>query len=524
MRPRATVRESEAAARRCEPWVRDGYRSIQVNVDAEGCNILGDAANEPSIATDPTDPRRIVIGWRQFDTVESSFRQAGVAYSRDSGRNWTFPGVLDPGVFRSDPVLGADADGTFYYHSLHINNDGLYITHLFRSEDHGISWSEPVYSYGGDKAWMAIDRTKGSGRGHLYFAWDQFGCCGNNIFNRSVDGGTTFSLPVPIPSFPIFGTVVVGTDGGVYVAGARADNASTFVVIKSTNAVDPMQSPSFQSAANVPMLGSQSSFQFASPNPGGLLGQVWIAVDLSRARHLYLLASVNPTGSDPLDVHFSRSVDGGRNWSPAVRVNDDVPGNWQWFGTMSVAPNGRIDVVWNDTRNGADFIYSELYYTFSDDAGMTWATSVAVSPMFDSWVGWPQQEKIGDYYHMESDNLGANLAYAATFNGEQDVYFLRIGSSDCNVNGLADDGEIASGSSIDRNRNGIPDECECGENCVIDLDGNGRVNLADFRRYPTCLTGPADGDLGDCGPHDLSQDGHIDLRDLADFQNWYIPS
>ena len=34
---------------------------------------------------------------------------------------------------------------------------------------------------------------------------------------------------------------------------------------------------------------------------------------------------------------------------------------------------------------------------------------------------------MGDYFHMVSDDLGANLAYAATFNGEQDVYFARIG-------------------------------------------------------------------------------------------------
>lgn len=32
---------------------------------------------------------------------------------------------------------------------------------------------------------------------------------------------------------------------------------------------------------------------------------------------------------------------------------------------------------------------------------------------------------------MVSDDLGANLAYAATFNGEQDIWFLRIGDYPC---------------------------------------------------------------------------------------------
>ena len=68
-------------------WVRAGFESIQVNVNSMGENIVGDAANEPSIAIDPTDPNTIVIGWRQFDNIASNFRQAGVAYSHNGGQS-----------------------------------------------------------------------------------------------------------------------------------------------------------------------------------------------------------------------------------------------------------------------------------------------------------------------------------------------------------------------------------------------------------------------------------------------------
>jgi hypothetical protein len=61
---------------------------------------------------------------------------------------------------------------------------------------------------------------------------------------------------------------------------------------------------------------------------------------------------------------------------------------------------------------------------------------------------------------MVSDATGAHVAYAATFNGEQDVYYLRIGDYDCNSNGIGDAVDISSGTSLDRNSNGIPDECE----------------------------------------------------------------
>ena len=52
-----------------------GFFTTQVNIDEDGNNIVGDAANEPSIAVDPNDPSRIAIGWRQFATINNSYRQ-----------------------------------------------------------------------------------------------------------------------------------------------------------------------------------------------------------------------------------------------------------------------------------------------------------------------------------------------------------------------------------------------------------------------------------------------------------------
>src|SRR5262249_35553119 len=55
--------------------------SYQVNVNSAGQNIVGDAANEPSLCIDPTHPNRIAIGWRQFNNVTNNFRQAGYSFS-----------------------------------------------------------------------------------------------------------------------------------------------------------------------------------------------------------------------------------------------------------------------------------------------------------------------------------------------------------------------------------------------------------------------------------------------------------
>ena len=112
----------------------NGFVSVQVNIDDQGQNIIGDAANEPSIAVDPTDRDRMAIGWRQFDTIENNFRQAGWGYTVDGGQTWTFPGRINPGVFRSDPVLAFDTDGNFYYNSLTVVGNSYECT-VYKSTD-----------------------------------------------------------------------------------------------------------------------------------------------------------------------------------------------------------------------------------------------------------------------------------------------------------------------------------------------------------------------------------------------------
>jgi len=399
---------------------------VQVNVNAAGLNVPGDAANEPSLCMDPRNPNLIAVGWRQFDDVRSDFRQAGWAYSTNAGLTWTFPGVLEPGTFHSDPVLASDADGTFYY--LGVLTNDVYHCDLWRSTNGGASWDFAGLALGGDKAWMTIDRTAGPGRGNLYQAWSpdfNFANDPSQIFSRSSDRGQTWQAAVDIPQRPFWGTLDVGPDGELYVVGW---DGNAFWVNRSTNASDPSVSVAFDLTASVDLGGAL--LYGPAVNPVGLIGQPWIAVDHSSGPNrgnVYVLSSVSGIGN-PANVMFTRSTNQGASWSAPRRINDDSLTNnaYHWFGTLSVSPSGRLDACWNDTRNNPANTVSELYFSYSEDGGLTWSPNKAISPPFDHTSGYPTQEKMGDYIGMVSLDGAAMIAYTATFNGEEDIWFGRV--------------------------------------------------------------------------------------------------
>ena len=393
----------------------------QVNVDAAGMNILGDAANEPSMAVDPTNPLRLAIGWRQFDHVASNFRKGGFAYSNDGGLTWTGKSALKDATFRSDPVLASDANGRFYYNSLEVAGSDYYC-YVHRTDTNDKWDTTGVYAYGGDKQWMDVDKSGGVGNGNIYANWNQnYSVCPGGNFTRSIDGGDNYEACSLLDNI-YWGNIHVATDGTVF-----APSFSGLVAI-SHDAKYDSQTPTW-SFGNTQMVDNPHNGN--SPNPAGLLGTLWLDSEKtngSPVKKVFLGGCFASPITGNTQFYFSRSTDGGFTWSTPNQINDDQDSelSWHWLGAMSVAPNGRIDAAWLDTRDNLGEVISALYYAYSWDDGTTWSVNEKISDTFDPHIGWPNQQKMGDYFHMYSDNQGASLAWCGTLNGEQDVYYSRI--------------------------------------------------------------------------------------------------
>lgn len=394
-------------------------RGVQINADADGNNISGDAANEPSFAINPLNPQHMVVGWRQFPTINSDFRLAGYAVTLDGGKTWFNGGTLQPppgsgNANMTDPVIKVDRNGVFYYNSMiyRSSRDGQTVYH---SDDGGFTWAAPVYIRENcfcDKNWYEIDdRT-----GHHYGIWQIPG-----EFARSTDGGQTWSSWSVGAS--IYAYISVGPDSELYIGWW---GSGAVVIRRSDNARDPGQTPTFTSPINVPM----GSLLYGRPiNPDGAASQINTITDPRDGPTrgwVYMLTSAIRS-NDVCDVMFARSADGGRTFSTPIRVNDDPPGqDYQWMAAMSMAPSGRLDAVWFDTRGDPSHFISRLYYSHSWDNGATWSPNRPVGDPFDPRLGYPVQRKIGDYFQSQSDNGSTSVVHPATFNGEQDIYYARL--------------------------------------------------------------------------------------------------
>ena len=104
---------------------------------------------------------------------------------------------------------------------------------------------------------------------------------------------------------------------------------------------------------------------------------------------VHIVSQVNPSYTGPTsnvitaqaDVAYKQSTDGGRTWTEPKILSDDNPADMfvSVIPMISVAPNGRVDVAFWDTRSDPGIRGNDVYYTYSNDGGKTWSKNIRVT-------------------------------------------------------------------------------------------------------------------------------------------------
>ena len=116
---------------------------------------------------------------------------------------------------------------------------------------------------------------------------------------------------------------------------------------------------------------------------GNMTGMGWTPKGAAKGTFVLVYPATPATSPTTAlaDIVMQRSTDGGVTWSSPLAIDDDKPEDQttSFYPQLAVAPNGRVDVAWQDNRDGVtDFTFNERY-SYSTDGGLTWAPNVKIN-------------------------------------------------------------------------------------------------------------------------------------------------
>jgi hypothetical protein len=324
--------------------------------------LYRNSETEPHLAVNPTDPDNMIAAWHQDRWSNGAAQGVMAAYTKDGGATWTHVMVpftncagAEPGDAvayerASDPWISFGADGAAYFMALVADNsmrsNGMAVA---KSLDGGATWTEPIPiaanpARGAKSRSLFHDKNTITADPHdpdnVYATWNIFrnGAI-HQVFSRSRDGGHTWS-----PARPVNKKEVVGKHTGVdFRQGAQ------IVVLPDGTLLNV-----FYRALSDPrgrggrFLGIEQAI-YRSYNQG----KHWERLDTP-------ISNVVPTGG--FDVELGIFVrDGGT--LPEIAVDRQ---------------SGDVYVVWQDGRNSI-FGASSVLISKSSDGGDTWSDPIAVT-------------------------------------------------------------------------------------------------------------------------------------------------
>lgn len=337
-------------------------------------------------------------------------RQCRLMRSRDTGQSWR---LLDAspmadleerdcfhtgGTVNQTPIDWG-ADGRLYYGLTAYpapeegGGEGANMNVVVaRSDDLGDSWSRAVVRDStvegtadepeGNRINSLAVEPRDGGDDVVYVAWSRLRP--HAVLSVSTDGGQSFSDPIRPFSDDILDEL--GGEDGEVSTGRPQLHVDQQGALNMTFRADPGAEDEDARLVVARSTDQGETFTWNEVD-NQVPTAVWAYPMLTSSEDgtLHLVYEAVPDrGEGPQgtrDIYYQRSSDAGDTWTEPVVLNDDGPDSLagQYNANIDVAPNGRIDVVWYDFRDGQKRFATDVYYTYSADGGETWSDNTRVS-------------------------------------------------------------------------------------------------------------------------------------------------
>ncbi|MBS1514349.1 MAG: T9SS type A sorting domain-containing protein [Bacteroidetes bacterium] len=352
---------------------------------------VNSSQTEVVIVRSPANPLVMFGSSNAISNTGSLFISEGVYVTTDGGNSWFGSDTLQGtpvGNHGGDPGPTIDKDGRIHMTHLGYTTSGMFANY---STNNGITWSAnfTIESGSVDKNLAGTDDNPSSPfYGRSYCVYTTFSSPYPARCSYTSNGGVSWSSPITMVT-PQSGYIARGEDvatgpnGEVYACWSNTVGSNPEDFLSFAKSTDG--GVSFTGANNVVDMNGLLVFGTGFA-PYGIRMNSFprMAVDKTggpRNGWIYICSSqknLTPAGTDA-DIVMWKSTNGGANWSPAVRVNQDPlnNGKLQFYNAICVDQTGGINIVYYDNRNtAADSC--EVMMSRSVDGGSTW-TDIVVS-------------------------------------------------------------------------------------------------------------------------------------------------
>jgi hypothetical protein len=452
------------------------------NFRVTGNSSLFPYEDEPSIAVrNQTSQFLTVIGANSLSTGQM------VSYvSTDQGTDWSAPTFLSLSrgndTFASDPALGVDRGGTFYYSFLSLaasasgtvtsddvvvatSADGVHWTNHVAVQRKTFTGASTIVSEIYDKDYLVVGPNKNSlSLDTVYVTYTDFkvycilaSCKVNSTVMQvhSANMGITWSSPIAAspsvtsPASSMTGHVVTGSmpavapNGNLYVAyfdtgvNGFLNSTASIMTAKSTDLGASFSAP--VTAASIPQQltfasrGSSCCFRWWS--------SMFPSMDVAPDGTIYIAYGARQAkfSADPADVYLVASTNEGSTWSQPTMINDNSSQGGHFFAWLKVSADNVVHIIWGDQRLDPIGIGYDIFYATATNHGTTISqnirvTDVGTDPLFT--IGF-----IGDYFNLA---VSGNQTYPVWTDGrravrplgreilmgETDIFAARLGPRD----------------------------------------------------------------------------------------------